>query len=110
MRETDPGTSCPMRHCGFTLIELLVVVAILALLIAILLPSLGRARKQAQQVKCAANMRTIGVGVHYYVNDHNGHMPAMGTSLRPNSWVAEISPYIKIKRSRAGSRLFLSCS
>ena len=60
---------------GFTLIELLVVVAIIALLISILLPSLSRARAQAKLSVCASNLRQIGTGVHLYAADYEGHIP-----------------------------------
>lgn len=53
-------------YVGFTLIELLVVVAIIALLISILLPALGRARESSREAKCAANLRMFGIGVHTY--------------------------------------------
>lgn len=56
---------------AFTLIELLVVVAIIALLISILIPSLHRARIQSKTVKCAAQLHDIGVGLTTYYNEHN---------------------------------------
>ena len=60
----------PYDRRAFTLIELLIVIALIAVLIAILVPALNRARKQALQVKCAANLRAIGQGVLYYAQDN----------------------------------------
>ena len=64
-----------MRRRGFTLIELLVVVAIIALLMAILLPSLHNARGQAKRVVCAANLRQVAMGVYNYWTEWNGRVP-----------------------------------
>jgi prepilin-type N-terminal cleavage/methylation domain-containing protein/prepilin-type processing-associated H-X9-DG protein len=57
---------------GFTLIELLVVLAVVSLLVAILLPSLGRARARARLVRCGANLRSLATAWIVYLDDHDG--------------------------------------
>jgi prepilin-type N-terminal cleavage/methylation domain-containing protein/prepilin-type processing-associated H-X9-DG protein len=63
------------RKKAFTLLELLVVIAIIALLIAILLPSLQRARKQAKAAACQANLRQWATTLALYAEDHEGLFP-----------------------------------
>lgn len=60
---------------GFTLIELLVVVAIIALLISILLPSLAAAREQAKVAKCLAHMKNLNTATRTYLQEHKDHFP-----------------------------------
>jgi prepilin-type N-terminal cleavage/methylation domain-containing protein/prepilin-type processing-associated H-X9-DG protein len=63
------------RSRGFTLVELLVVISIIALLIAILLPSLKRARDQAKDTVCRSNLHQLGLTVEYYLHDSGGRLP-----------------------------------
>ncbi len=74
------------RKAGFTLIEVLVVVAIIALLVAILLPSLSRARAQARRTVCLSNLRQIAIGAVQYSNEHRGYVPPL------MSWLELPSP------------------
>ena len=112
-----PRTVRSTSRRAFTLIELMIVVAIIAVLIAILLPSLARARQQAMQVACAANLNAIFKGMFYYTqdtNNGNGYLPQLlghpHTVTKIGYWTGQICPYIKIKRSRLGSRSgLLSC-
>ena len=64
-----------MKRTGFTLVELLVVVSIIALLAAILLPSLGDARLMAQGAACLSNMKNAGTSLVMYYSDNHGYYP-----------------------------------
>ncbi len=63
------------RNAGFTLIELLVVISIIALLIGILIPTLGAARDSARSLRCGTNLNQIGVAITMYLGDHRESLP-----------------------------------
>ena len=63
------------RPAAFTLVEMLVVVGIIAVLVAALLPTLGRVRDQARRVRCASNLRQTGAALFNYATRNNGRLP-----------------------------------
>jgi prepilin-type N-terminal cleavage/methylation domain-containing protein/prepilin-type processing-associated H-X9-DG protein len=81
-----------MRH-GFTLVELLVVIGIIALLISILLPSLSKAREQANGIKCGSNLKQIGNALQMYMNQNKGFAARF---VNKGKWQDPINPAIQI--------------
>lgn len=84
---------------GFTLIELLVVISIIALLIAILLPALGRARAAAYTTQCLSNMRQMAIATTAYAVDNRQQLPTIGLSHGSvshdpqGSWFFQLNDY-----------------
>ena len=79
------------KNSGFTLIELLVVISIIALLMAIMMPALGKVREQAKTVVCLSRLKQFGLMFEMYANENNDSLPGGWNSGR--MWMVDLLPY-----------------
>ena len=97
VKQIEITTEENMKRKGFTLIELLVVVAIIAILAAMLLPALSRARENARRAKCISNLKQITLACLMYVNDNGEYFPpydALVTGGSTVGWQVILLPYL----------------
>src|SRR6478672_1406063 len=93
MRKCLMEAKAKARSAGFTLIEMLVVIAILALLAALLLPGLHRAKGAAESAVCKSNLRQLGITLNLYVGDFQCYMTWKSPDMGTNRWL-ELRPYL----------------
>ena len=87
------------KKIAFTLVELLIVIAIIAILAALLFPSLQKAKQRTKQIQCYSGLKQIGLAFTEYANDYNGWIPRSYDTDAGESWFNRIREYLNIRNN-----------
>jgi len=89
-QQTKPEDGRMKQNRIFTLIELLVVIAVIAILVSLLLPALGKAREMGKQISCASQLSQQGLGFQMYLDDYNSYFPNIDA---PEIWMINLNDH-----------------
>jgi prepilin-type N-terminal cleavage/methylation domain-containing protein len=90
----------PLTPRAFSLVELLVVISIIALLAAIAVPAIRGAQENGQRAKCAANMKSVGAGIHLYAAENNGKLPSINCITPDTTWIEQLQSHLGTNYTR----------
>ncbi|AHF91330.1 N-terminal cleavage protein [Opitutaceae bacterium TAV5] len=103
---TLPVRTARSAPAAFTLIELLTVIAIIGILAAILIPTVGAVRAKARASQCASNLRQVGMALQLYAEDHKDLFPSTGymgyTKEEEMPWMWKLAPYAGLHLEQLG--------
>ncbi|WP_043588879.1 DUF1559 domain-containing protein [Geminisphaera colitermitum] len=101
--QTSPRRTIAPSACNaFTLIELLTVIAIIGILAAIIIPTVGKIRQTARAAQCASNMRQIAMALNLYADEHNDLFPKAYKNTGDLTWMQKIASYVGLNKEALG--------
>jgi type II secretory pathway pseudopilin PulG len=105
----DTRAKSARSRFAFSLVELLVVIGIIAVLIGVLLPTLTKAREQANRTKCLSNLRTIGQAMLMYANAHRDRLPNMNPPMTTSDYDSTNAVLVALNRDYIRSAGVFHC-